>query len=144
MKKTFNLKATDKEHDRVQDEAERLVRKSPTKKPPRLDKERRKIEVNDPDLNQKDPDMSLNYKVIGGSVALRYLSAFDYDVDYSTPEEEDLEDLEVDNGELDDEDGYLEDVEESDGDEGEDEEAPIAPPTREPSDATIMSEARRL
>jgi hypothetical protein len=54
------------------EEAERLVRGLPKKKPPRHDRRRERMENDkDPDLDEdKDPDMSLNYKSIGGSVNL--------------------------------------------------------------------------
>lgn len=57
--------------EKEQEEVERLVRKSPTKKPPRTDKTRQRIEVKDQDLETEDKDLSLNYKVIGGSELTR-------------------------------------------------------------------------
>jgi hypothetical protein len=68
--------------EREDEEAERLVRPAPEKKPPRRDRRRERMEVDrdpdtdsDPDLQGKDT--SLNYKNIGGSMrdrlALRFL-----------------------------------------------------------------------
>lgn len=58
--------------EKSDEEAERLVSKSPKKKPPRNDKDRRRVKIDDKDID-KDPDMtskdtSMNYKVIGGSL----------------------------------------------------------------------------
>jgi hypothetical protein len=62
----FSTKDTE---DRFDEEADRLVRPSPRKKPPRHDKRRERVNVDtDPDLSERDPDMSLNYKDVGGSV----------------------------------------------------------------------------
>lgn len=70
--------ATKEPGEREDDEASRLVRPAPQDKPPRRDKRRERMNVDDqrdPDLDTKDT--SLNYKVIGGSVTervvLRYL-----------------------------------------------------------------------
>jgi hypothetical protein len=66
-------------YERESDEAERLVRPAPKIKPPRLDKRRETVFTDrdndtndDPDL-KGDPDMSLNYKTIGGSMTHRVL-----------------------------------------------------------------------
>lgn len=61
--------------DREDEEAERLVRPLPKKKPPRKDRRRERMDVErDPDLSdedtKRDPDLSLNRKNIGGSVNL--------------------------------------------------------------------------
>lgn len=74
-----NLQATKDTHEREEDEAERLNRPNTKVKPPRRDLRREKMEVDrDPDLDG-DPDLSLNYKNIGGSlverVAARFLTA---------------------------------------------------------------------
>lgn len=58
-------------HERYEEEANRLVRRSPKVKPPRHDRRREQIQTeSDPDA--KDPsdvkDRSMNYKNIGGSV----------------------------------------------------------------------------
>jgi hypothetical protein len=58
-------------HDTEQ--AEMMVKPSPKKKPPRTDKDRRRIDTPDNDLNKKDPDLSLNRKDIGGSLERRVL-----------------------------------------------------------------------
>jgi translation elongation factor P/translation initiation factor 5A len=47
-------------------EVERLVRPAPKIKPPRADRAREIVREHDPDLDEKDPDLSLNYKDIGG------------------------------------------------------------------------------
>ena len=64
-----------KDHvERETDEAERLVRPAPKVKPPRHDKRRERMDVeDDPDLDMTDKDLSKNYKTIGGSVAHRVL-----------------------------------------------------------------------
>ena len=64
-----------KDHvERETDEAERLVRPSPKVKPPRHDKRRERMDVDDdPDLDMTDKDLSKNYKTIGGSIASRVL-----------------------------------------------------------------------
>lgn len=56
-------------------EAERLVRPAPKLKPPRHDKRRERIQESDPDTDEKDKDLSQNYKDIGGSVARRFLAS---------------------------------------------------------------------
>lgn len=81
--------STKDQHEKDEEEAERLVRKSPKKKPPRRDKERGHIKTDDPDIGadtKDDKDLSMNYKDIGGSalarrVALRFVSGFDFDPD---------------------------------------------------------------
>ena len=76
------LRATKDDHEREEDEAERLVRPAPKVKPPRRDRRRETIQSEldsdtsgDPDLTG-DKDLSLNYKTIGGSASIvaRYLS----------------------------------------------------------------------
>lgn len=57
-----------------QEQVEKTVKPSPKKKPPRVDRQNRRIKVNDPDMDSSDKDMSLNRKDIGGSVI-----AFDFD-----------------------------------------------------------------
>lgn len=116
-------------YEREEKEVERLVRKSPTKKPPRIDKERGRVKVEDPDLDQTDPDLSMNYKDIGGSVAVRYVGAFEYDPDADTTVLEEEEGDEF--------------PEEESLDEDEDD-IEIKPLTRPPTDETILEEARRL
>lgn len=59
-------------------EIERNVRKSPTDKAPRPDKERRRIHVEDPDLDNQNKDLSMNYKDIGGSLVLAKWVAASY------------------------------------------------------------------
>ena len=71
-------KATKSDAEKEQEEAERLVRKSPKKKPPRKDKERSRVEVEDPDTDTEDKDLSMNYKDIGGSVVLAAMVAYRY------------------------------------------------------------------
>lgn len=60
-----------KTESQVQDEeAERLVRPAPKYRPPRRDLRRESIRESDPDLagSGSDPDLTLNYKNVGGSV----------------------------------------------------------------------------
>lgn len=88
--------ATKDKHEKEQEEAERLVRKSPKKKPPRRDKERGRMKTYDPDMGRDtddDKDLSMNFKDVGGSViarrvALRFVNAFEFDPndDASDPE----------------------------------------------------------
>jgi len=55
-------------YTREQEESDRLVRPNPKQKPPRRDLRRDTVEPEkDPDLDPKDPDLSMNYKTIGGS-----------------------------------------------------------------------------
>lgn len=59
--------ATKSKSEKEDEEAERLVRKSPKKKPKRKDRRRGRIKVDDPDMVadvKNDPDMSLNYKKV--------------------------------------------------------------------------------
>lgn len=63
--------ATKTQQEREDEEAERLVRPAPKKKPPRRDRRRERTDANqdpdtqgDPDM-KGDPDMSLNYKDVG-------------------------------------------------------------------------------
>lgn len=65
-------RATKDEHEKTEEEVERLTGPSPTFKPTRDDKKRRRIKKDDPDVEgdpdvSEDPDMSLNYKDVGGS-----------------------------------------------------------------------------
>lgn len=71
--------ATKDEHEREEDEAERLVRSLPKLKPPRKDRRRERMDTErdqdtagDPDL-KGDPDLSMNYKTIGGSDLRSYV-----------------------------------------------------------------------
>ena len=65
--------ATKSDAEREDEETERLVRDAPKIKPPRRDKRREQVETEqDPDLKnpsnaENDPDLSSNYKTIGGS-----------------------------------------------------------------------------
>lgn len=136
------IKGTKSEHEREQKEVERLVKKSPPKKPPRIDKERRTIKIKDPDLDQKDPDLSLNYKDIGGSVAQRFIVALDLEDDdpgseIPTGGDDGDDNFDFESGE-----------EDAEGERGEEDEDPIdeeiEPPTRPPSEAKIVQEAERL
>lgn len=68
---------TEQEHE--EQEVEKLVKPSPKKKPPRTDREKRRIKTRDTDMESKDKDLSMNYKDIGGSsrrVLMRYLLSF--------------------------------------------------------------------
>ena len=75
----MDLWATKNQQQRDDEEAERLVRPAPKLKPPRRDKRRERVDTErDPDLQgETDPDLSKNYKDVGGSVALRWLVAKD-------------------------------------------------------------------
>lgn len=69
--------ATKTPGEREDEEASRLVRPAPKKKPPRRDRRRERMETtteSDPDLNGKDK--SLNYKVIGGSTSRRVVARY--------------------------------------------------------------------
>lgn len=74
--------ATKDTYEREEDEAERLVRPAPKVKPPRKDRRRETTEAErDPDTSgdtdlKGDPDMSLNYKNVGGSVRQRVKARF--------------------------------------------------------------------
>lgn len=71
------LVATKDHAEREDKETERLVRQAPKLKPSRHDKKRERANPDsDPDLKDSDPDMSLNYKTIGGSVASRVALRF--------------------------------------------------------------------
>lgn len=63
--------ATKTDPEREDEEADRLVRPAPKKKPPRRDLRREQMDLErDPDLEgESDPDMSLNYKDVGGSAS---------------------------------------------------------------------------
>lgn len=60
--------STKSDSEKEQEEADRLRRKSPEKKPPRHDKQRNRVDVEDDDLDNDDDDLSLNYKDIGGHI----------------------------------------------------------------------------
>lgn len=63
----MELFGTKTKSEREDQETERLVRSLPKKKPPRHDRRRERVNV-DPDLDEeRDPDLSLNYKTIGGA-----------------------------------------------------------------------------
>lgn len=77
--------STKSESEKEEEEVERLVRPSPKLKPSRKDRKRNRMDVEDKDID-KDPDLkskdlSMNYKVVGGSlrsiqrVAYRFLTA---------------------------------------------------------------------
>ena len=73
----MDFRATKTDGQREDEEAERLIRPLPKKKPPRHDKRRERMELDrdpdvdgDPDL-KGDPDLSMNYKTIGGSMVHR-------------------------------------------------------------------------
>lgn len=74
----MDLRATKTHSERVDDEAERLVRPAPKDKPPRRDLRRERVEIED-GTEKKDKDLSLNFKDIGGSlqerITWRFLSA---------------------------------------------------------------------
>ncbi len=60
--------ATKTVSEREDEESDRLVRPAPKQKPPRNDRRRERMDVEeDPDLEDSDPDTSMNYKTIGGS-----------------------------------------------------------------------------
>lgn len=64
--------ATKDNFERETEETERLVRPAPKVKPPRRDRRRETVEPDkDPDLSTHDPDLSKNYKDIGGSIGAR-------------------------------------------------------------------------
>ena len=85
--------------EKEEEEAERLVRKSPKKKPPRKDKERGRMEVEDPDTDKEDEDLSMNYKDIGGSVLLARHVASAYMAKNASMSEEEFLKQEVSNPE---------------------------------------------
>ncbi len=58
-------KATKSHAEREDDEAARLIRRTPKLKPSRNDSKRERMEVNDPDIEGRDKDLSLNHKDIG-------------------------------------------------------------------------------
>lgn len=75
------FRATKDTHEHEEAEAERLVRRAPKVKPPRHDLRRERLKERDPDVEGDpdttgDRDLSMNYKVIGGSVSHRVLSRF--------------------------------------------------------------------
>lgn len=71
---------TEKSEDKHDEEQiENLIKPAPKKKPPRTDREKRRIKTRDSDTDSKDKDLSMNYKDIGGSaqrVLMRYLTSF--------------------------------------------------------------------
>ena len=75
----LDKKATLSDSEKDDREAERLVKKSPKKKPPRLDRERRIVQdkdnSRDPDAVQEDKDTSNRSRDAAARVALRHLSA---------------------------------------------------------------------
>lgn len=64
------LVATRTHQEQQDDEAERLVRPAPKYKPPRHDRRRERVDTEEGE--ERDPDESLNYKDIGGSVLQRW------------------------------------------------------------------------
>jgi len=62
-------KATKTDSEKEDEESERLVRPNPKKKPPRKDKRRERVHVDDPDVDTgdrgDDKDLSLNHKRVG-------------------------------------------------------------------------------
>lgn len=66
----MDRRATKTPAEREDAEAERLVRPAPKKKPPRHDKRREQMDTSEDE--GQDPDMSLNYKDIGGNVLRRW------------------------------------------------------------------------
>ena len=75
---SFSKDATKSRAEKEDEEAQRLVRRSPKKKPPRKDLERGRLtsdEDIDPDAEQDMKDRSNNYKDAAYRVALRYLLA---------------------------------------------------------------------
>lgn len=66
------LIATKSDAEKEEEEAERLVRPPPPKKPPRDDLRRERMDVDDPDLDNGDDDLSLNFKKIAARVARRW------------------------------------------------------------------------
>lgn len=64
----MDIQSTKTMPEREDEEAERLVRSDPKYKPPRRDRRRERMDT-DPDEEQ-DPDLSKNYKDIGGSVGV--------------------------------------------------------------------------
>ena len=72
----MDVRATKDTYEREEDEAERLVRPAPKLKPPRHDKKRETVHEQDSDTDgdadlKGDPDLSLNYKSVGGSLVER-------------------------------------------------------------------------
>jgi hypothetical protein len=75
-------RATKDHYERETEEAERLVRPAPKVKPKRTDLRREETQADrDPDVEgdrdlKADPDLSMNYKSVGGSTGARVLSRF--------------------------------------------------------------------
>lgn len=73
----FLIEGTKSDGEKEQEEVERLNRRNPTKKPPRKDLRRNRMETDDPDLKggvEGDKDLSLNYKKVA-ALAERFLWA---------------------------------------------------------------------
>lgn len=66
--------ATKTHAEREDEETERLIRPAPKVKPSRHDRKREQVQVVDPDLETKDPDLSLNYKGVTARVVTRWLA----------------------------------------------------------------------
>lgn len=66
----MDLRATKTHGERQDEEAERLVRPAPKLKPPRRDRRRERMEVDD-EGEEEDKDLSHNFKTIGGSLQER-------------------------------------------------------------------------
>lgn len=66
----MDLRATKTHGERQDEEAERLVRPAPKLKPPRHDRRRERVQVED-DAEEEDKDLSHNFKTIGGSLQER-------------------------------------------------------------------------
>ena len=115
MSKSQDKEKEESEKKRRRKEEEKQVEKnvkpSPKKKPPRTDRQNRRMKVEDKDMDSKDKDLSMNFKDIGGSDVLSNLSravlsralvAFDFEPiessekDEGEPPEETERDLEED------------------------------------------------
>ena len=66
----MDLLATKSKLEKEDEESERLVRPPPKVKPPRHDRRRERVQVDDDPDREEDPDLSRNYKDIGGSVSI--------------------------------------------------------------------------
>ncbi len=70
-----SLKVGTKTDAEREDEAtEKLVKPSPKKKPPRHDLRNERVESDDPDLDDTDDDLSLNFKKVAGEVFVRQMA----------------------------------------------------------------------
>lgn len=154
MKNSLPEKTSTKDqYEKENEEVERLVKKSPTKKPPRTDKNRDRLKVEDPDLdNSKDKDLSMNYKDIGGSssitkrVALKTILSFEFDEDELELEDEEEVEDDDDEDTTDNEEGE-EETEESDDEEDDEEGDPSEeekPETRPATDDAVLDAAIKL